>query len=300
LVFELIQFGYSAEVVVDVDGSPISDEDITTHQMDLKIPYQMEHSLSTDGKFTPRSIIDVVPGRRKSVSFAKDLVLSGIEKTQFEELLLKDGLYRIRIKPLTNKDDDDEGKVNHQWIMASIPICELVKSGFKEEIKLLFETSSNSISSIASINGGGGGDGDIESLKLLSLDYRVQTSRFTKAKDCHAPLPAEIHFSTAATFTTAIPAQALAVQPMDGAAATGAPPPGVPPQLVRKNDMNNKGGPGGGGGNGGDAAQGQSFIRKYWYIILPMMVLMMSGPAPPDEGKGGGGSGGGRAPAPSS
>jgi hypothetical protein len=130
--------------------------------------------------------------------------IRGAEREEFAQLLATEGLYRVRVKP----QHDIEG-ANNKWIMASIPICELVKSGFKEEMKFLFDNGAIDGSSVASVNSLGDSSGKSSStpLQLLSMDYRVPTSRFTKAKDCHAALPDEIRFSSAASFNTATPAQ---------------------------------------------------------------------------------------------
>lgn len=130
----------------------------------------------------------------------------GAEKAQFEKLLASEGLYRVRVKPAVTSPNESV-----EWIMASIPTCELVKSGFKEEMKFTFDQG-NIIdgSSIASINSLEYKLHGAHKLQLLSLDYRVQTSRFTKNKNCHKVIQAtdtEIRFSSAASFTTATPAQ---------------------------------------------------------------------------------------------
>ena len=150
---------------------------------------------------------------------------------------------------------------------------------------------------------------------------QVPASHFAKARDCKATWAAAsagvVRFSSGVTAVGGTPAQvrgvyyhsyrrkavaeplsyscfplvwqALAVQPLDGAAANGMAPPGTPPPLVSAA----RGAVGPDGKPSADPAspQSQSFLRRYWYIILPAMILLSSGGAPPEEGaKGGGGS----------
>jgi hypothetical protein len=207
-------------------------------------------------------------------------------------------------------------------------VCDLVNSGFKEELKLLFDSPPSLLagSPVSSSN----------PPRILSVDYRVPASHFARQRNCHAAgaLPQTVVFSSAATAVGATPAQvsaaaskkttkslarfrsfifgfsklspsktktstpkktlsnfienstlpfiqqhqtmkqyakqALAVQPTDGAAASGQAPWGVPPALIAKVAQANAAGAGGGGaGNGGgpggdpaNPANQQSFLRR--------------------------------------
>ena len=94
-------------------------------------------------------------------------------------------------------------------------------SGFKEELKIMVDggavTNTNSSQET------------LLKPNPLSIDYRTPQSQFKKscAKEAekYASVPA-LRFQTAVTIVRAEAGQALAVQPNEGAAATGAPPPG--------------------------------------------------------------------------
>jgi len=263
---------------------------------DSILPYELEHSFGLNEPFVPRGSLEVESlGLRRSVRLSSDLTLtSPADRAMFAALVETEGFYRIRVRssagtPHEAPPSPDSGE--DDWVVASIRVCDLVTSGFKEELKVLLDAPA--LSAAASM-----------APRILSIDYRVPASHFARKRSCHAPgsLPATVTFSSAATVVEATPAQALAVQPTDGAAASGQAPWGVPPALVAKvaNAGNGGAGPGGAGGAGGanDPANNQSFLRRYWYVILPIMILMLSG-APPEEGQapaaGGGGGGGGPA-----
>ena len=238
-----------------------------THTEILHISTVQPQKIQQDAPFIPRSTAEVRVNNGKigRVRFDKEVTLTGAEREQFMSLLTQNSFYRIRIK-----SDSD------MHVMAAIRACDLVKSGFKEELKIMVGSSTPVVTS------GENNSSELSKPFPLSIDYRTPASQFKK--DCtkeaakYAALDV-IKFQSAATIVRSMPGQAIPLVPSEGR-----PPPGLPPALMRTVPE----------GEGGKAnpQQNQSFMRKYWYIILPLMLMLMTGGAPPEEGQAASGNGG--------
>merc|ERR1712196_628640 len=79
------------------------------------------------------------------------------------------------------------------YVLAALRICDLVKSGFKEEIKLLLDSSG----------------------AVLSLEYRAPAGVFSAKRECTNPksLPSTVTFSSAVIHMLPTPAQQIPIQP---------------------------------------------------------------------------------------
>lgn len=246
------------EAAVSVDGGVTSSAaDGGAAPSPPAVSFAFEHSFGLDLPFEPRGTLDLVPisGTRSTLALSDDLTLSPGQRDAFAALLAADGLYRTRVRSrLGGGGDGDE------WVVASMRACDLVKAGFKEELKVLLDAHPSHPA-------------------VASLDYRAPQTHLSRAKDCRAAgaLPDTVRFSSSATAVSATPGQTLAVSPTDGAAANGGAPPGVPPAMVQRAAANGKD-----GAPGAQPPQNKSFLMKYWYIILPAMILLMS-PPPAEE-----------------
>eukprot|EP00617_Octactis_speculum_P015688 CAMPEP_0185745644 /NCGR_PEP_ID=MMETSP1174-20130828/4046_1 /TAXON_ID=35687 /ORGANISM="Dictyocha speculum, Strain CCMP1381" /LENGTH=313 /DNA_ID=CAMNT_0028419801 /DNA_START=14 /DNA_END=955 /DNA_ORIENTATION=+ len=228
-----------------------------------KMFFELEHSITGGHEFSARGLIEVVTSpltRQKSIRFSERLELTYEERHALADMQEIDGFYRIRMRSCTSP--------TCPYVMAAIRVCELIRSDFKEELKLLLDGNGN----------------------ILSLEYHAPASKRSplsatpKPFKCSAvTLSERILFTSYASLMLSTPAQLIPLQPP----AAQSPPPGMPgiPGMM--------GGPG--GGKDGKPQSPQGILRKYWYIVVPLVLILITSTGEPPEGTAGtaGGAGGG-------
>lgn len=222
----------------------------------------IEHSF--DGKtFTPRSQHAVQVKNEKYI--ATDLeTLQGMD--EFKALLDSNGLYHIRAR-FSSGDGNDVA-------MASLPACDLQRSGFREDITLHVQAAGDSkrVVGVAYTSPVLALARPCDSSKLTTFP-KFQTKVHQGENKVIAPLPVSVQGPR-------------------------------PPMLAKVNLGANA--EGDASAAEGATAQGQqSILRKYWYIVLPMVIFVLfggGGEEPKKEGAAAAGAapaaGGGAAPAP--
>jgi len=219
--------------------------------------FELEHSLTQGRGFSSRGTVVVETStttRQRLLRLDEKLTLTDQERESVRELIETNGLYQVRLRSSASNSSSP-------YVLAALRICDLVKSGFKEEIKLLLDSTG----------------------AVLSLEYRAPAGVFSAKRECSNPnsLPSTVAFSSAVAHLLPTPAQQISIQPPNTP-----PPPGM--QGVKATNPD------------GTPMQGEQkqpgILRKYWYIILPLaLMILTSGAEPPPQGGAGGAPTGGSA-----
>lgn len=156
----------------------------------------------------------------------------------FKALVRANGLYTIRITA-------DLFNATGPFLYASLPVCDLFKSGFREDLVLYLDHSD---------------------MRVIGLDYSAAPSPMPRTCDAEkVTLP--IVIQSKLKEADAVIAQIVPL------IAVGPKPPTLVNVKVPGEEAGNK------------PAQNQSFLFKYWYIVLPLVVwfLFSEVGAPKDE-----------------
>jgi len=86
--------------------------------------FMLEHSISDD-QWKPRGNVELQFGKQNPVKFA-DTQLSSADLAELKKLVDNHGYYRIRLVPTKPAGTPDS------YVMASVPACALVASGYRE------------------------------------------------------------------------------------------------------------------------------------------------------------------------
>ena len=121
-----------ATSTIDASGAVSADDG----EAPVTVTIRLEHSLTGDDKFSPRSTITLTYGSdaKLRVSEVAEFVLSTDDRERFLGLLKTNALYRMRM--LSRADN-----TSSPHIVSAIPACQLQKSGFKEELTLHLDLS---------------------------------------------------------------------------------------------------------------------------------------------------------------
>ncbi|ETW01176.1 hypothetical protein, variant [Aphanomyces invadans] len=197
----------------------------------------LEHSISTEGvvgSFSSRGEVSIDFERAKpTVTFPTKVVLNDAQRAAFQTLLSQNGFYTVRAK-------SQPGNPNSAFVMASVPVCFLVKNRFREELSF-------------HVNDVG---------HLISIEFRTPALSPSECANVGKRVIKDASFSS--TGSVAVPIDGPEVPRVIAAASAAkvAVPPGVEP--VRDE-------------NAPPPEESQSFFRRYWYIIVPVLVLLISG-----------------------
>mmetsp|Transcript_16170 Transcript_16170/g.18314 ORF Transcript_16170/g.18314 Transcript_16170/m.18314 type:complete len:263 (+) Transcript_16170:140-928(+) len=210
--------------------------------------YPMEHSLSYDDGFTSRGKLLVQVMKKKiSIKFdSNSRELSKKESSALEKLASEKRFYRVRIP-------SDPLNPESEWLMASVPACDLALNDFKEYFRFHLDKSGEITSFEVTTKNPSGKCNDVKFPKTVVLKSKAVAS-----------IPKEAHMSPkrgAIKDTKSVKAENL------------------PPELagaVNEAKKQEK--------KEGESPENQSFIRKYWYIFLPMVLMsFFGGPAEPQK-----------------
>lgn len=218
------------------------------------ITFYIEHAFNGID-FTPRTKIQLVSKSdgRQGLLFLDRNTISGEEVKKLKTLITNNGLYTIRIR-------SEKEEFTSEFVLSSVPICDLQRSAFKEDI-------------LVYLNGNGG---------IIGLSY--SNPKMTIAHECDpSKLKDTVTFQTRIKLGEEVTGQLV---PLTVQASR-------PPYLqnVRlgleeeKQPAQNK--------------QQQSFFSKYWYVIVGIMLfsLLSGGGQDSNAGKAGEGGQAGAAPA---
>ncbi|KAF0720872.1 hypothetical protein AaE_010251 [Aphanomyces astaci] len=196
----------------------------------------LEHSISIDGAvggFSSRGEVAIDFERaRPTVTFPNKVVLNDAQRAAFQKLSSQNGFYTVRAR-------SQPGNPKSAYVMASVPVCFLVKNRFRED----FSFHVNDVG------------------HLISIEFRTPSISPAECASVGKRVIKDASFSS--TGSVAVPIDGPEVPRIIAAstAAKVAIPPGVQP--VRDE-------------NAPPAEESQSFFRKYWYIIVPVLVFLVS------------------------
>eukprot|EP01031_Cornospumella_fuschlensis_P029091 gene29091-35111_t len=197
------------------------------------LTFLISHSLDGAVSFQPRSIIKLIPrgeGRYALTVEGKNTVREE-DVASFKSLLSKNDLYLIKVRM---EGGDDE-------TMASLPACDLMRSGFKEDIQVYLNSEATSLSAISYSSPPIPIPNPCEPARIkdqVSFQTRIRMGEETKVP----PLPLQL----------------------------GGP---RPPYLkdVRLGLEEEK--------KGAQAQANQPFLYKYWYVVLGLVLYLLLGGA---------------------
>lgn len=213
-------------------------------QQDQESIIELQHFI--DNKFSMRSswLLKRTPASTESTG--SDAIISPIDKhngigaedlDNLKGMLKKNALYRIRI---VTRDPDDPSL--YKTAIASIPVCELQKSGFKEDVVLHMDSRD----------------------QIIGLSYSAPEMTISRSCDSDALIPGTIiQFQTRVRLAEPDVAQMIPIQVFG--------PKPMTMQSVQFHAQTDPTAP-------AKQQQGyQPILIKYWYIVVPMCVYLIVG-----------------------
>lgn len=212
--------------------------------------FQVEHSLAETGGFVRRGemVVKVQDGATE-LSLEGSNVIDGENREALTELLTSKGFYRLRMRSASNGRDAEGAP----WVMASIPVCDLHRAGYRDSISVSFDPA----------------------MRVIAVGYSAVVPYFAPPCSAAAVPQGEVALQTAAVREAPYSAPPLPVQ-MEAAA--------LPPGMENIKGIKKP---------GAEGKQEKSFLQRYWYIIAIFVFMTMGGgpEEPPRQGQQGGTAG---------
>lgn len=241
----------------------------TTHAATLEKTWTLYHSVNGGQDFSKRAsvVLSVDPETDGSVDLSITNDNSTLNQETFQRVRAEGSLYQLKLVPEGGGDGED-------FVLASVPGCQLLRANFREELVISLGPKASAIS--------------LTYIPLVSpLAPKSCADPFWDERAKNNNLQDQ-GWDSRISWETATPGMTLrAVMP------SYRPPVGLKwlPRLGTNGKLYQaKGPPGsaddkGGKGGGGDApevdASPMGFMRRYWYIIVPLMLMNLMGTEPP-------------------
>lgn len=218
----MFQFPVFIVLLIIVSTVLSQDESVVT--------VQIQHSLNGND-FLPRSniLLNFKDGKNSIVDQDHNGILPNFIDG-YKDLLLQNGAYLIRV-------NSQIGNSSSPYVMASIPACELQKSGFKEDVILNLDQTNSYVIGIS------------YSSPIIALSRPCDPKKISSPQLFHTRIKI-----AEKVLAQIIPLQILAPRP-----------PYLANMKLGLEDEEKA---------GGANPQNQSFLVRYWYLVLPMVLYM--------------------------
>eukprot|EP01040_Poterioochromonas_malhamensis_P002187 gene2187-2328_t len=193
------------------------------------ITFYIEHRVGNN-EFHPRTRIQLIPkadGRHGLLYLDKNTI-HGEDTKYFKSLIQQKDLYTIRIR---SEKEDFQG----HFVITSIPVCDLQRSAFKEDIQVFLDANGN----------------------IMGVSYT--TPKMTIAHECDASkIKDSVSFQTRIKLGEETHGQVIPLQVQSGRPAyLGATKLGLEEEKQAPKQ------------------QQQSFFSRYWYLIVIFMLFQL-------------------------